>query len=256
MQRGLVAVVLPMYNEELSIPDIRLMFDEDLLLPAGCETQLIVVNDGSKDQTLELVDNWSRENQKITVVSHIQNMGLGQAILTGFNEALRMGADFIVVMDADASHSSRVIGALIQKIIDGADIAIASRFASGSKQSGVPFLRNVYSLGAKLLLSLVFPLRGVRDYTIGFRAYRASLVYAVLEEAAGSFLTSRSFAANAEILLKMAGKARKIEEVPFVLRYDCKKSPSKLRLWSTIRDYMRICFLPKQPCLLGRALKI
>lgn len=256
MQQKIVAVVLPMYNEELSMPDIRFMFDEGFHLPPGCESVFIVVNDGSKDQTFRLADAWARENRNVRVISHIHNMGLGQAILTGFNEAIRIGADCVVTMDADASHSSEVISTLLQKIFNGADIAIASRFTRGGKQLGVPLNRKVCSLAARLLLSRVFPLQGVTDYTTGFRVYRTSLVCEALEEVSGSFLTSRSFAASAEILLKMAVKAKKIEEVPFVLRYDYKKSPSKLRFWNTVRDYVRICFLPKQDCALGRGLKI
>ncbi len=256
MVKYFAVIVLPMYNEELSIPSLRTMFDGNIPMPPGCDYRIVVVNDGSNDGTLNLVNAWIQENRRVSVVSHSQNLGLGQAILTGFAEAIRMGANCVVTMDADASHPGDIINELITAVLKGADIAIASRFAEGGQQIGVPFMRRIYSQGARNLLSLFFPLKGVRDYTVGFRAYRTHIVNQALSRKEDSFLRFRSFAAMVEILLKIATLANKINEVPFVLRYDHKQSPSKLRFWSTVRDYVRLCFLPKKKCYLGRGLRI
>jgi len=257
MKQNFIVIILPMYNEELSIPSIRKMFGAGFLFPPECEYKIIVVNDGSNDKTLNLVNNWSRENHKISVISHTRNMGVGQAILTGFNEAIRLGSNCVVTMDADASHPGQIVSLLVERILAGADIAIASRFAGdGGQQIGVPWQRKVYSLGARIILSIIFPLRGVSDYTVGFRAYKTALLHEALEKNPDSFLNSSSFAASAEILLKMATLAGRIEEVPLVLRYDHKKSPSKLRLWYTISDYLKLFLLPKKKCSLGRGLSI
>jgi len=249
-------IILPMYNEELSIPLLRTMFDGNIPMPPECDYRIVVVNDGSTDETLKLVNAWIQENRRVSVVSHIRNMGVGQAILTGFGEAIRMGSNCVVTMDADASHPGDIINELVNSILSGADIAIASRFVEGGQQIGVPFMRRVYSLGARVLLSMVFPLRGVRDYTVSFRAYKTHLLNQALSKKKDSFLIFHSFATSVEILLKIAPLANKIEEIPLVLRYDHKKSPSKLRLWSTIWDYGKLFFLPKQKGPLGRGLKI
>lgn len=256
MAECLTAIVLPMYNEELSIAPLRAMFDGSDFLPPGYEYRIVTVNDGSQDGTLNLINRWAEENHRVMVVSHTRNMGVGQAILTGFGEAIRMSSACVVTMDADASHPGEIIGQMIDTLQAGADIVIASRFARGGTMVGVPFLRQVYSLGARMLLSLVFPLQGVKDYTVGFRAYKTPLLNQALSQTSDSFLTFRSFATSVEILLKAAPLAGKIVEVPLVLRYDHKKSPSKLRLWSTITDYLKLFFLPKQKCPLGRGLKI
>jgi dolichol-phosphate mannosyltransferase len=256
MLEKLVVIVLPMYNEELSIPLLRKMFDGDFPLPPSYDYRIVAVNDGSQDGTLQLANNWARENPRLVVLSHTQNMGVGQAILTGFCEAIRMGSHCVATLDADASHPGNIIRQMVEKSDLGADIVIASRFTAGGKQVGVPPLRQLYSLGARILLSLFFPLKGVKDYTVGFRAYKTSVLYQALSQSEESFLKFRSFASSVEILLKVATVANKIEEVPLVLRYDHKVSPSKLKLWLTIRDYLKLFLLPQKSCPLGRGLVI
>ncbi len=256
MANKILAIVLPMYNEELSIPLLRGMFDRNMSMPPDYDYRIVVVNDGSQDGTLSLADDWARENLRVKVVSHTQNMGVGQAILTGFGEAIRMGADCVVTLDADASHPGDIISLMVEKVNAGADIVIASRFASGGRQIGVPPIRKVYSLGARILLSAFFPLKGVRDYTVGFRAYNTTILYSALSQTEKPFLKFSSFATSVEILLKVATMAENIEEVPLVLRYDHKVSPSKLKLWMTISDYLKLFWLPKQKCPLGRGLRI
>lgn len=256
MARCLVAIVLPMYNEEKSIPDLRDMFDGDFSLAPGFDHRIIAVDDGSRDGTLSLVLRWAQENSRVTILSHTQNMGLGQAILTGFGEAVRMGSTCIVTMDADASHPETVISRLVSAVLAGADIAIASRFAGGGEQKGVTLFRRFLSFNARVILSAVFPLKGVRDYTVGFRAYRTTLVYSALGKKEGPFLKFNTFTATAELLLKMVTLAQKIVEVPMVLRYDLKKSPSKLKLPGTVFDYARLCLMPKKRCVSGKGLRI
>jgi len=252
----LVAIILPMYNEELSIPLLKSMFFPKNFNLQGYDYRIIVVNDGSADNTLSLVNQWAIEDSKVKVVTHEHNQGVGQAILTGFREAVRLGCTCIVTMDADATHPGQVIHNMVQEIDNGADIVIASRFAPGGSQIGVPPLRKLYSWGARLVMTTVFHLQGVKDYTIGFRAYKASLIKTALEMSHGNILRFKSFATSVEILLKLAPFATRIVELPIILRYDNKQSTSKLKLWLTIRDYILLCLLPKHKCTLGRGLKI
>jgi len=252
----LISVILPMYNEEKSIPQLREMFDQGLRLPPGFDFNIIVVNDGSVDRTLELAHRWEQENRRASVVSHHVNLGLGQAILTGFYQSIQRGSQCTVTMDADATHPGETIFDLVQEICNGSDIAIASRYAPGGRQVGLSLPRRLFSFGARVYLSAFFPLKGVRDYTCGFRAYRTSFLAEVFELCQGEFLVFNTFTAMVEILLKTAGLAGQISEVPMVLRYDLKQGGSKMKLLKTIRDYFRLVSLPSQPCPLGRVLKI
>jgi len=256
MAEKLAAIILPMYNEELSVPLLRKMFDAGLEMPEDVDFRLVAVNDGSEDATLDLINAWARENPRVTVVSHAQNQGVGQAILTGFGEAIRMKSFCAVTLDADASHPGSLIKKMISEVERGNDIVIASRFAPGGRQIGVSPIRKLYSVGARLLLNLVFPLKGIRDYTVGFRAYNTSLLNRAFSINDGPFLDFRSFATSAEILLKMVTVAERVSEVPLVLRYDQKQSPSKLKTWATIKDYFKLFTLPGQACKLGRGLRI
>lgn len=256
MTEYLTTIVLPMYNEEMSIPRLRSMFDRNISLLPDCDHRIVVVDDGSSDGTLALIVRWMQENNRVVVLSHTQNMGLGQAILTGFSEAIRMGSTCIVTMDADASHTETVINQLVGAVLRGADIAIASRFVKGGGQKGVSFFRYFLSFIARLVLSTIFPLRGVSDYTVGFRAYSTTLVEKALSKQKGQFIVFKTFAATVELLLKMATLAQKIVEVPLVLRYDLKRSPSKLKLLATVRDYVALCNQPKKNCILGKGLRI
>jgi dolichol-phosphate mannosyltransferase len=255
MRDDLVAIILPMYNEAESIPALQRMFKE-IPLPPGYSPLIIIVNDGSSDNTLELATKWVLAGSRAIIVSHTQNRGLGEAIITGFTEAMKARATCIVTMDADATHPGNIIAELVTKIGAGADIAIASRYIKGGGQDGVPFLRSFLSIGAKMFYRLAFPLRGVTDYTINFRAYRSSLVSQALATGKWPFLASRSFSATVELLLKLAPFAGTIEEVPFTVRYGAKKSASKLKILATVYGSLRLLFLPKRRCPLGRGLRI
>lgn len=254
--KKLIAIVLPMYNEMHSIPALRSMFDDSLNLN-DCEYRLLLIDDGSTDDTLALARSWAEEDSKVIVVPHSTNMGLGQAVLTGLREALKLGAACMVTLDADGTHPAELINDLIEAVTTkGAEIAIASRFTGGGGQKGVPLHRQFVSFGARFFFRLMFPLKDINDYTTNFRAYKAEMVAAAFKARAEVFLVSRSFAATAELLLKMATLSHKIVEVPLVVRYDLKQSESKLRLLSALRDCLRLCLQPAQKCPLGRGLEI
>jgi len=255
MMDELVAIILPMFNEEKSIPALQEMFSE-LPLPPGCNYLIIVVNDGSNDNTLLLTTQWSLSDSRVHIISHTENKGLGEAIITGFSEAIKLRSTCIVSMDADATHPGDNIADLVKAILDGADIAIASRFAQGGGQEGVPAFRNILSLGARLFYKLAFPLRGVRDYTINFRAYRSFLVQKAFSGLQSPLLVSKTFSATVELLLKLAPLANNIQEVPITVKYSSKKSPSKMKIMATIQGSLRLLFMPATKFPLGRGLRI
>ena len=105
---------------------------------------------------------------------------------------------------------------------EGYDIVIASRYRAGARVVGLSPIRLLTSYGARVLFQLVLPIRGVRDYTCGFRAYRADVVQRAFQSWGDDFIGERSFACMAEILLKIREMRVRICEVPMVLRYDQK----------------------------------
>jgi dolichol-phosphate mannosyltransferase len=177
-------------------------------------------------------------------VRHPQNKGLGEAIKTGLRAALeesRGDRDVIVCMDADDTHPPRHVVPMLKKVRAGADVVIASRYRQGSRQVGVPPHRQLMSFGAFVLFRLFLGLPGVRDYTCGYRAYRSTLIRRAFERYGDDLITRNGFACTDQLLVNIAclGNVR-MEEVPFILRYDRKKGASKLNLGVTIIETFRL----------------
>jgi dolichol-phosphate mannosyltransferase len=120
------------------------------------------------------------------------------------------------------------------------DVVIASRYQPGSAIRGVPFLRLVMSFGAGWLFRLVFPVRGVRDYTCGFRGYRARVLQEALLEEGDRFFDQDGFQCMVDILLKLSRRPLLFSEVPLVLRYDLKGGVSKMRVGQTVRKTLAL----------------
>lgn len=242
---------LPAFNEEKSLPPLLESFDA-LELPAGWELSVVVVDDGSSDATAQV----ARENArglKLEVVQHEKNKGLGEAIKTGLRAALERCIDpehdVVVCMDADNTHHPKYILDMLERLATGSDLVIASRYQPGSQQLGVPGNRLIYSWGARLLFMVALRLKGVRDYTCGYRAYRLSLVRRGFEIWGDRLIERSGFACTDELLVKLARlkPSPLITEVPFTLRYDLKRGGSKLPLIKTIVHTLHLCFVGGRP---------
>ena len=100
------------------------------------------------------------------------------------------------------------------------DVVIASRFQPGAKVVGVPASRMVYSIGAKWMFQTLFPIRGVRDYTCGYRAYRSEVIRRAYERYGDSFVSEPSFACMPDVLWKVSRLDVTMAEVPLLLFYE------------------------------------
>ena len=203
--------------------------------------QVVIVDDGSTDGTLDVIRHWSSKIP-IDIVQHARNSGLGETIQDALyrSAALAAAGDIVVTMDADNTHSPTVIPAMVKAIDDGSDVVIASRYRRGSRVVGLSALRHLMSHGARFLFQLAFPIDGVRDYTCGFRAYRASLLQDAFARFDKRLAQERGFAAMAEILLKLRTLNPKFHEVPMILRYDLKSGDSKMRVGATVMKTLRM----------------
>jgi dolichol-phosphate mannosyltransferase len=238
----MITVVLPAYNEEEALPPLLAEIERvrDAELP---DLRAIVVDDGSTDATPYIVRAWAEERPWGRLVQHGQNRGLSQAIQTGFEAALAdsEGGDAIVTMDADNTQPPATIPALIARLEEGADVVIASRFRPGARVYGVPAMRRLYSQVMSVLFGVAFPIRGVRDYSCGFRAYRASALQRAYDHYGVGFITEQGFSCMVEILFQLNGLGGvTFGEVPFVLHYDQKPTATKMRVGKTIGDTLRV----------------
>ena len=240
-QRQTIWIVLPAYNEETDLPPL-LDRIEDSMLEADLTYQIVIVDDGSTDTTLEIIRAASAR-MPIRVEIHDVNQGLGATIRDGLLAACDLAApkDILVTLDADNSHTPELVLRMVRQIREGHDVVIASRYQRGSHVRGVPFARRVLSYWGGLLFKSIFPIKGVRDYTSGYRAYRADLLQSVVADAETPFFDQDGFQVMVDILLKLRRNPALIfGEVPLILRYDLKSGASKMDVGATMQSTLRL----------------
>lgn len=235
-----VWIVLPAYDEAPALESLLPAID-GALRAAGIEYRAVVVDDGSSDGTRQVAVAAAAE-LPVEVVVHDRNLGLGATLRDGLLTALEGAGpdDVVVTMDADDTHSPALIAPMVERIRAGADVVVASRFRSGSRVHGVPRLRRVMSRLASWLFRVVLPIPGVRDFTSGFRAYRAGALQEVVGEHGAAFFDQPGFQCMVDVLLRLRGRGLSFGEVPMVLRYDRKEGASKMRVWSTAGATLRL----------------
>lgn len=237
-ETGTVKVILPAYNEESAIGDLL-----NALSNVATRNHLslfpIVVDDGSQDRTAEFSQQFSPA-LPVRLLRHPENRGLPAALRTGFGEALKACGeeDILITMDADNTHPTDLIPTMVQKIREGNDIVIASRYTGASSVKGLSPLRQLMSDGTSWLFRILFPIKGVKDFTCGYRAYRAGLLMKGFNAYGSSFINQPGFSCMADLLIKLRRFHPVMTEVPFVLRYDLKKGKSKMKVWKTVAETM------------------
>lgn len=195
-----ITVVLPAFNEEVSIGSIV------LLTKHYCDN-VIVVDDGSSDRTAAIARRAGAH-----VIVHEANKGKGAALKTGFKAAADLGADVIVTMDSDGQHNPAEIPRLAAPIIDGtAEMVNGSRYLS-HKDKNTPIYRRV---GQTILDTATNMNSGLKitDSQSGFRAFAASTKDVFRFRAQGMAIES-------EMLADAGRSGLRIKEVEIGVRYD------------------------------------
>jgi len=238
-----VFIVLPAYNEAQNLkkllPDLNSVLSQKKI-----NFEIVVVNDGSRDETEFLVKSEIKKGMPATLLSHEKNQGLGATIRDGLEWAAQQAnpEDVIISLDADNSHSPKHMEQMLESIQRGSDLVIASRYQRGAQVVGVPSFRIFLSYGARFLFQVFFPMKNVRDYTCGYRAYRASLLKAGITKYGKSFIDREGFEVMVDILLKLRKLKPRCSEVPLDLRYDQKQGVSKMRVFRTVKKSLVLVF--------------
>lgn len=223
-------IILPAFNEEESLKKLLPKID-DSLCAIGKNYRIVVVNDGSHDGTADVLRS-ERERYKIDVVTHRINRGLGETERDGFEHVAEQSADddVIIRMDCDDTHGPEYLPLLIDKIAEGYDVVSASRFQPGGDQVGVNSYRAFISLSANIFMRLLFNIKGIKDYSCGFRAYRAWIIKYAVRIFGNNFIQLKGlgFTSTLEMIVKLKLMGCAFKEIPFVLRYDKKSGPSKM----------------------------
>lgn len=210
-------VVIPAYNEALNIEKTVTDIKEN-----AADVDYIIINDGSKDNTLEVI-----ANNHYNYIDGFCNLGLFGAVQTGFKLALKDDYDIVIQFDGDGQHSAKYISEMIKEIENGNDIVIGSRFVSEKK----PFTARM--IGSRLIALAIKIMTGVTitDPTSGFRAYGRSCIK--------EYATEMNNPPEPDTLVYMLRKKRKIKEIQVIMQ-DREFGESYLNLGNTIKYMSRM----------------
>jgi glycosyltransferase involved in cell wall biosynthesis len=190
-----LSIVIPAYNEGKTI---HLILDKvkNVVLDGGMEKEVIIVNDCSKDDTVEAVERYMAENKDLNIVffQHEVNKGKGAALHTGIKVAT---GDIVVIQDADLEYNPQEFNILLQPITDGfADVVYGSRFMGGNPHRILFFW---HTIGNKFLtlLSNMFTNLNLTDMETCYKMFRREVVQ-------GLDLKENRFGFEPEVTAKIA----------------------------------------------------
>jgi glycosyltransferase involved in cell wall biosynthesis len=164
-----LSIVIPAYNEEKGIAEIaqRVLAVRDALAQVGiANLELLVVDDGSRDRTVEI----ARTIEGVRLIQHPKNKGYGAALKTGFSQA---EGELIGFLDADGTYPPEYFPQLCQKALNGVELVIGSRMAGASSQ--MPATRRVGNFFFANLLSIIGRQR-VTDSASGMRVFKREVL--------------------------------------------------------------------------------
>lgn len=224
-----VTVVIPCFNEEDGIPSLIDDLTPVLRQMSALEaTDVLFVDDGSRDATARLLDRHRDWPVPTRIVRHDVNRGLGAAIRTGFGHAT---GDRIVVTDADGTYDFRTLPRLLELLHGDVAIVTASPYHPRGGVEGVPAYRLVLSRGASTLYRILVDPR-IHTYTAMYRAYRADVARSTPFDADG-------FLSMAELLINAVRAGHRVAEYPAVLRVR-RYGQSKARSLQIVRAHLRL----------------
>ena len=199
-----VVIVMPAYNVADVLPKTIAE------LPKHCADQIILVDDCSKDHTAEI-----GQTLGLTVVRHPQNRGYGGAQKTGYQKAIDVGAQAVVMVHGDNQYDPSLVPEFTRKILEeGYDMATGTRMILGDVlKEGMPIWKFIPNRFLTWLENTVFQ-TNITDYHNGYRAYSTAFLKQVPLD-----LLSEKFDFDTDIIIQAAIRRCKIGEVPHPTRY-------------------------------------
>ena len=216
MKRSLV--IIPTYNER---ENAEKMLRKVFSLPTPFH--LLIIDDNSPDGTASIIKGLQPEFEgRLHIIERKGKLGLGTAYITGFKWALEHGYDFIFEMDCDFSHNPDDLERLQSVVLNGADLAIGSRYISGINVINWPLGRVLMSYFASVYVRIVTGMR-VMDTTAGFKCYKRK----VLEAIDFDDIRLKGYGFQIEMKFTTHKKGFTIVEVPIIFT-DRKEGTSKM----------------------------
>ena len=211
-----VVVVMPAYNASETLRETW----QDI--PKEWVHRVILVDDASRDTTLDVA-----RALKVDVIAHPHNVGYGGNQKTCYMEALRLGADVVVMVHPDGQYDPTLIPQLVRPIIRGeADMVLGSRFLTpgGARKGGMPLYKILANRFLTTIENLVLGRRFAELHT-GYRAYTRGFLETI------PFLrNSNDFVFDTEVIAQAVAFGFRVGEVPVVTKYFAEASSVNFRV--------------------------
>ncbi len=235
-----VSVVVPMFNEEENV-EATVERLKGALEPLKCAYEIVLVNDGSTDNTHAVAQAVSAREPGVTLVSYPTNRGRGKAMRVGFAES---AGRFLCTTEADLSYGEDIIVRMVSELKGSPDLdmVVASPYMPGGGLAGVPWFRALVSRLGNLVLAAAMAGR-LHTVTGMTRAYRRHVLETLELESEGKEI-------HVEIISKALALGYLIREIPATLRWRT-RGKSKFRFRRTASTHLVLTFLERPMMLFG-----
>ncbi len=235
-----LSILIPMFNEAENVKTTLSLVEEVLVSFEGTY-EIIAVNDGSFDNTLEELKRVADINGKVKIISYEKNFGRGRALREGFK---RSKGEIVVSIDADLSYNPHYILDFVKvfQTEQDIDLILASPYMPGGGVQNVPFLRLWISKLGNKILRLSMPNR-IYTSTGIFRAYRRRVIDSLELESDGKEI-------HLEILSKAIALGYRVKEIPAILK-GRQRGRSKFRFKKTATSHLVFSVFEKPMILFG-----
>jgi len=204
-----VSIIMPAFNEGAHICD-NIRMTREVMTEAGLPAEIVVVDDGSSDNTLEEMKRAAQECDNVIVARNPYNMGKGMALRTGFDYS---GGDIVVFLDADLDLHPSQIQTLISVLEEApCDIVVTSKHHPESHLE-YPLFRKAASWAYYMLIKVLFGLP-VRDTQTGLKVFRREVLLTIFHR-----LLVKKFAYDVELLATAVRFGYRVQEIPVVLDF-------------------------------------
>ena len=234
-----ISIIIPTYNEAENIreliSEISKVCKENML-----PNNIVIVDDNSPDNTSKIVKEIMLENKNVRLIEREGKLGLGTAYIKGINYSLNnLHSDLIMTMDADFSHSPKYIPGFVDKIKEGYDVVLGSRYIPGGGIGSWGIHRTIISKGANYLARTLLRL-DTKDNTTGYRIYKKQ----VLERIDLNSIKSNGYSFLMEMVFWCQYHNFKIAETPifFDIRRHGASKISKKEIIKAIRTLLELKF--------------